>query len=146
MKLIRFLKPLLFLYEVIRIIIIAVLVILKANDSSNYMMVIFAVQGALFPIMTLFLCVNAVRYREYIPLYIAGKAIGVFAVVCWLLFSRQVTMIEGFVSDIVLGSFDLLAIAVSIAIKDDVNNPAIDNMLIADEKTVSGDQTNTEVN
>ena len=146
MKLIWFLKPLLFIYEVIRIIIIAILVILKANDSSNLMMMIFAVQGVLFPIMVLFLCLNTIRYREYIPLYIAGKAIGVFAILCWLLFTRQGTMIGGFVSDIVLGSFDLLAIAVIIAIKDNINNSTIDDMLTTDEQTAINGQTKTEVN
>jgi len=145
MKLISLLKPLLFVYEVIRIIIIAILLILKANDSSQQMMMIFAVQGAIFPIMTLFLCLNTVRYREYIPLYIAGKAIGVFAILCWLLFTRQGTMIGGFVSDIILGSFDLLAIAAILVIKDDINNSALD-MLTTDEQTAINEQTKTEVN
>jgi len=139
MKLIRILKLLLFIYEVIRIVLIAILLILQANDSSQQMMMIFAVQGVLFPIMALFLCINTVRYREYIPLYIAGKAIGVFAILCWLLFTRQGTMLGGFVSDIILGSFDLLAIAAILVIKDVINNSM-------DEQTAVNEQTNTEVN
>ena len=139
-------KPLLFVYEVIRIIIIAVLLIIKANDSSNYMMVIFAVQGVLFPIMTLFLCINTDRYKEYIPLYIAGKVTAVFAILCWLLFARQSTMIGGFVSDIVLGCFDLLAIMAVLAIKDDVKNSTIDNLLTTNGQTEKNEQTNSEVN
>jgi len=117
---------------------IAILLLLKTKDSSIYMMVIFAVQGALFPIMALFLCVNAVRYREYIPLFIAGKVIGVFAILSWLLFSRQGTMIGGFLPDVILGSFDLFAIAAILVIKDDVNNSSIDNMIRT--------EGNTEVN
>jgi len=55
-------------------------------------------------------------------------------------------MIGGFVSDIVLGSFDLLAIAVIIAIKDNINNSTIDDMLTTDEQTAINGQTKTEVN
>ena len=146
MKLIRLLRPVLFVYEVIRIVIITILLILKANDSSQFMMMIFAVQGVLFPIMALFLCLNTARYREYIPLYIAGKVIGISAILCWLLFTRQATMIGGIISDTVLGSFDMLAIAIILLIRNDLNDSSINNLLTSEQAAENEQNANTEVN
>ncbi|MDR1232217.1 MAG: hypothetical protein LBK61_12565 [Spirochaetaceae bacterium] len=40
--------------------------------------------NALFPIVSFFLFDNSRKYREYVPLYAAGKAVGVFAGIVWL--------------------------------------------------------------
>ena len=116
------LKPLLLMYEVVRIIIIANLLIYMSNDQSFFVLMIFAVQGAVFPIMALFLCLNAVRYREYIPLYIAGKIIGILAILCWSLLTQQATMIGGFIREMTLICFDLFTVTALMVIKNDVKS------------------------
>jgi sugar phosphate permease len=49
----------------------------------------FVAVNALFPVMGFFLFVNPQKYREYVPLYAAGKAIGVVAGFAWLLFTAR---------------------------------------------------------
>ena len=116
-----FLKPALLIFEVTRIIIIAGLLIIQADDALFFTLLIFAVQGALFPIMALFLCLNTARYIEYIPLYIAGKSIGILAIICWSLLTQQATMIGGFIREMTLICFDLFAVTALLVIKNDVN-------------------------
>ena len=122
MRLVTLLKPGLFIYEVSKIIIFVILLIMETNNSSIFLLVFFAAQGALFPIMALFLCLDTIRYREYLPLFIAGKGIGIIILFGWSLFSGQSTMIAGFLNAMSLLSFDLFAMAAIIVIKKDVIN------------------------
>jgi len=69
--------------------------------------------------MALFLCLDAVRYREYLPLLIVGKIISVFALVCWSLFSQQMTMIGVTFNSMTLAGCDLLALVALVLIKND---------------------------
>jgi hypothetical protein len=68
----------LFLYDCARFA--AILAMVK---DQMYIPLITA--NALFPITGFFLFSDSRRYREYGPLYIAGKAVGIFAGLVWLL-------------------------------------------------------------
>ena len=120
MNIIRFLKPGLLIYEVLKIIVFAATLVIDATNKSIFLMVFFTAQGALFPIMALFICLDVVRYKEYLPLFIAGKGIGIITLLGWSVFSRQVTMIGGFFNVMSLLSFELFAMAVVLIIKKDV--------------------------
>jgi hypothetical protein len=68
----------LFLYDCVRLGVILVVV-------QDQMYIPLIVANALFPIAGFFLFSNFRKYREYGPLYVAGKAVGVFAGLVWLL-------------------------------------------------------------
>ncbi|MCL2804546.1 MAG: hypothetical protein FWD26_01220 [Treponema sp.] len=123
MKIVSLLKPVLFLYEVFRVIILTVLLILNESDTSFYIKMIFATQGALFPLMALFLCIDTKRYREYLPLLIAGKCIGIVILLTWALLTRQTTKIEIFMGELALIIMDLTALAIILGIKKDIEKP-----------------------
>lgn len=50
----------------------------------------FAASTALFPLMALFMRLDSVRYRVYMPLFTAGKCIGIFSVLGWSIIAGQV--------------------------------------------------------
>jgi len=101
--------------------------------------------------MALFICLNTAHYREYLPLFIAGKSIGIFALLSWFIISQQLSMVSIFLSGITLLSFDLFSLASVLVIKNDVDkstsgesqtiNPAIANNL-----NESGNLPNNESN
>jgi hypothetical protein len=72
----------LFLYDCARLGFILAL----AKDQANIPLLS---ANALFPIAGFFLFTGHERYREYVPLYIAGKAIGVFAGLVGLVFALK---------------------------------------------------------
>jgi hypothetical protein len=76
----------------------------------------FASPGALFPLMALFLWLDIRRYNTYIPLYIAGKCIGILSLVGFSIVSRGFTMTKEFYgasvfAEIIFLCGDLLALA-----------------------------------
>jgi hypothetical protein len=76
----------------------------------------FASPGALFPLMALFLWIDFRRYQAYIPLYIAGKCIGILTLLVFSITSRGFTMIKEFYgssvfAELIFLSGDLLALA-----------------------------------
>jgi hypothetical protein len=72
----------LFLYDCVRLGFILAL----AKDQASIPLLS---ANMLFPIAGFFLYAGQERYREYVPLYIAGKAIGVFAGLVWLFFALK---------------------------------------------------------
>ena len=120
MKLSSLVKPGLLIFELVKIVIITSILILDENNKSIFLLVFFASQGAIFPIMALFLWLNTIRYKEYLPLYIAGKIITIVIITGWSVFSRQITMINEYLNVITLLSFDLFSLSAIIAIKKDV--------------------------
>jgi hypothetical protein len=99
--------------------------IARPGDTSYIIRMIFAVQGVLFPLMALFLCLDTVRYREYIPLYLTGKAIGILILFTFSLLLRRATggmsEVFGFAGEMRLILMDLIAIAAILIIKKDVD-------------------------
>jgi hypothetical protein len=75
----------------------------------------------MFPLMALFLWVDFSRYKPYMPLYIAGKCIGIFSILGWSIVSRRFTMFQelaGFylIIDLLFLCGDLLALAAALLI------------------------------
>jgi hypothetical protein len=111
MGIINVLKPTLFIYETVRIIILAItLMLLPGNSAIPWLA--FASPGALFPLMTLFLWLDIRRYTPYIPLYIAGKCIGILSLLGFSIVSRGLAMVKNFNNaEFIFLSGDLLALA-----------------------------------
>jgi len=115
MKIVQFVKPVLFIYELIRIMVLVFVLILFGNESTFLIKIVYTAPCALLPLMALFIWLDSSRYREYIPLLLAGKFIGIFILAIWSIISKQVTMIEGFIL-----SGDLFAIAAVLLINKDI--------------------------
>ena len=99
--------------------------ILRENRPSVLTQLVFAAPSALFPLMALFLWLDADRYRAYLPLFAAGKCIVIFTLLGWSIASRQVTMIGSFLGaavfgELVLLSGDLLSLAAVFLIINDM--------------------------
>ena len=95
------------------------LLISNTMDPSFFLKMIFGAQGVLFPLIALFLCFNAVKYREYIPLYIAGKIIGIFVILGWSILTIGYNFYD-FFGELVLIGLDCLALVSILIIKKDV--------------------------
>jgi len=106
-------------YEVFRVLVLAALLVTQSNNSSNLVMIICAVPAVLLPIMALFINIDSIRYKEYLPLLIVGKVISIFVLLCWSLFSRQNTMIGTSFNEITLVICDLLALVTILVIYKD---------------------------
>jgi hypothetical protein len=80
-----------FVYEVIRLIVMletAVLFALPANspEGAVFPLLAYMAPNALFPMMGLLFWLRPDEYRPYVFLYTAGKIIGITANLGWLLF------------------------------------------------------------
>jgi hypothetical protein len=116
MGIIRVLRPALFIYETVRIIILAVTLMFVLPGNNAIPWLAFASPGALFPLMALFLWIDIRRYKPYIPLYIAGKCIGILSLLVFSITSGRFTMINKFYgasvfAELIFLSGDLLALA-----------------------------------
>ena len=109
MKISGVLKPALFVYECVRLILfLFLLFIYKISGSITIPWLAFSANGALFPLMALFIWIDISRYRQYVPLFIAGKCIGVLLLILWLLLFIQSNIIE---TGVFFLCGDLLALA-----------------------------------
>ena len=131
MRIIQLIKPGLFLYECIRIMILAAFLILRSNGINILGQLVYTASSALFPLMALFIWLNSQSYKVYLPLFAAGKCIGIITLLGWSIVSGQVTMIGRFMgavvyAEAVLLSGDLLTIAaVFLIYKDNRKNSEI---------------------
>lgn len=89
---------------------------------------IYAVPAVLFPLMALFIWLDTSRYEVYLPLFTAGKCLGIFVLLGWSIVSKQVTIMESFIL-----SGDLFALAVILLIMKDVQKP-IETQELMEEK------------
>jgi hypothetical protein len=113
MGIIRLLKPAIFFYECVRLLVIAVYTVIIGNQA-DLPLITFAASAALFPLMALFIWLDTPRFKAYLPLYTAGKCISIFLLLVWSIFFRQVTMITGVgikLTELILISGDLFAMA-----------------------------------
>jgi membrane-bound metal-dependent hydrolase YbcI (DUF457 family) len=100
MRLIWLLKPGLFIYECIRLMfLITAIAVIQPEGLKAYPWLAYTASNALFPLITLFLWLNISRYRDYLPLLLAGKCVGLFALICWAIITRQMSMIWEFSSN-----------------------------------------------
>jgi hypothetical protein len=115
----------LFLYDCARLGLVLGLV----KDSSG---IPLASANALFPVAGFFLIAGPQKYREYGPLYVAGKTIAVFAGLVWLFFairtgshfplSPLVKANYTVFSLVVLTFADMLSIPVRLLIREGASN------------------------
>ncbi|MCL2243582.1 MAG: hypothetical protein FWC03_03840 [Treponema sp.] len=94
MVIIRLLRPGLLLYEVIRVLILAIYSLIEPVDYTGFPRFVFIVSGAVFPIMALFIWIDIDRYKAYIPLFIAGKCVNLLPLLI-LCFSMNLKLAEG---------------------------------------------------
>jgi hypothetical protein len=107
--------------------VLAAVLVLNETDPSLFTKMVLAAPGALFPLMALFLWLDTERYKEYLPLFAAGKGIGIFTLLGWFIVSQKVTMIGCFhgiaiIAELLLLSGDLFALAAVFLIIKDVRN------------------------
>jgi len=90
----RIIKPGLFIYESTRIILLAFTLASSLSSGTTIPWMALTAPHALFPIMTLFLWLDASRYKNYLPLYIAGKSIGIAVFLGWSIISGRFTILQ----------------------------------------------------
>jgi hypothetical protein len=140
MKIIQLIKPGLFLYECLRIMILVVILILRSNGDNFIGHVAYTTPSALFPLMALFIWLDSQRYRAYLPLFAAGKCIGISTLLGWSIVSGQVTMMGRFLgaavfAEIILICGDLLSIVIVLLVyKDNKINSEIKAITTTEEK------------
>ena len=120
----RLLKPGLFLYECIRIIFMAAVVVLSPGGNEILPRLIFMAPGVLFPLMALFIWLDVQRYRAYLPLFAAGKCIAIFTLLIWSIFSRHFTIGRESLWGLLSGDF--FALAAVLMINKYVNKKDLD--------------------
>ncbi|QQO09671.1 hypothetical protein [Breznakiella homolactica] len=82
----------LFVYDLFRLVFVVCMVAFfspSMGDPGSRIMpyIFFAAPNALFPLMSLFIWASLARYASYLPLYLAGKLIGIGSFIAWLGFS-----------------------------------------------------------
>jgi len=127
MNIVRFLKPGIFLFECIKLMVISVILILQGNEPWLLTKIILAAPGALFPLMALFVWLDTDRYKEYLPLFSAGKCIGIFLLLGWFIIFRQVTMIgnifgSAIYAELILLCGDILSLGAVLIINKNIKN------------------------
>jgi len=130
MNIIRFLKPFVFTLECVKLVVIVIVMTVQGDASGLFVKIILAAPGVLFPLMALFVWLDAERYKEYLPLFSAGKYIGIFLLLVWLIVFRQVTIIgKIFGSDIYAETLllcgDLLSLGAVTLIRN-IKNPEME--------------------
>ena len=110
MKIIRLIKGGLFIYECVRIMLLAVVLYFQESGGLS-VKVIYTAPGVLYLLMALFIWLDTDKYRAYVPLFTAGKCVGIFMLLGWSIITRQVTMLECFALS---GDFFTLAAALMI--------------------------------
>jgi hypothetical protein len=95
----RALRGILFLYELLRLLILAVLFgvfspLEGAVSSTFFPYLVYVTPNALFPLITLFMWLRPVDYRNYLPLYMAGKVIAAAAFYGWSFFVLRPSGLE----------------------------------------------------
>ena len=98
---------------------------LPGSDISPWLT--FTANSVLFPLMALFIWLDISRYKPYLPLFIAGKCIGIVSLLGWFIpFIKGTINIELYAVfmgvDIIFLSGDLLALAAILMISKDVWN------------------------
>ena len=139
MRTIQLIKPALFLYECLRIMILAAVLVLRSNENDFLGRLAYTAPSALFPLMALFIWLDSQRYRAYLSLFAAGKCIVISTLLGWSIVSGQVTMVGRFMgaavfAEAVLLSGDLLSIAaVLLVYKDNRKNSEIETVTTTEE-------------
>jgi hypothetical protein len=117
MKIYRPLRISLFIYDLIRLILMISLLSFfglprAEGESGVFPYLVYTVPQALFPLMALFILIQFPAYESYIFLYIAGKTIGIVAFFAWIMASFQNILVSLAINmketSVILGSALLL--------------------------------------
>ena len=121
MDVLRPLRAGLFIYELFRLLLLVVFLVVApledsfpmGNSVSTFPYVIYLSANALFPLMALFVWLRPEEYHNYLPLYMAGKIIGGVSFYVWEIFSsRQFLGTENVVTGLILvGGIAFLSLA-----------------------------------
>jgi len=84
----------LFIYECIIFLFIAATMVFRSIDQAGLPEIAFSASAALFPLMAMFIWLDNTSYRVYMPLFTAGKCIGVFSILGWSIIAGQVRIID----------------------------------------------------
>jgi len=93
--------------------------------------IILAAPWTLFPLMALFIWLDTDHYKAYLPLFSAGKCIGIFLMLVWFIVSRQVTMMGklfgvAIYAELILLFGDLLSLGAVLLINRDIKKPEME--------------------
>jgi len=78
----------LFFYELLRILLLVIFLFTAPLEGENaggafFPHVVYLSSNALFPLMALFVWLRREEYRNYLPLYIAGKIVALVSFYAW---------------------------------------------------------------
>jgi hypothetical protein len=93
------LRAVFFLYEMLRLLTLAVFFAVfspmeGAVKGGIFPFLVYVTPNALFPLMTLFMWLRPADYRNYLPLYMAGKVIAAAAFYGWGIFALRSPALE----------------------------------------------------
>ncbi|HON13173.1 MAG TPA: hypothetical protein PLB48_03520 [Treponema sp.] len=115
MKLHRPLSLSIFLYEVVRMVTLLVLSasVRSASFVSPALMAYLLAPQILYVFMALFLWIDESKYHSYLPLYVWGKSISLWAALLWVFTSFQslvktIVMYTGSAADSLMIAFAIL--------------------------------------
>ena len=132
MDVLRPLRAGLFFYEIFRLLVLVIFLFISPMEgglSARIMegssvnaafppYVVYLSANALFPLLALFVWLKPEEYRNYLPLYLAGKVIGIVSFYAWEIFSsRQFFGSENVIKSLILvggaallGLLDMLSV------------------------------------
>ena len=84
----------LFFYELLRVLLLVVFLVLaplgggfSAGSGTFFPHVVYLSSNALFPLMAMFVWLRREEYRIYLPLYMAGKVVALVSFYVWEFFT-----------------------------------------------------------
>jgi hypothetical protein len=86
----------LFVYECFRLLFLTAVFAALRPGGAAFPWLVYAAPNVLFTLMALFLWLNLSRYGAYLPLFLAGKIIGLFSILGWSVFMRGIRASEFF--------------------------------------------------
>jgi len=105
-------------------------------NQIGFPQITFAACAAMFPLMALFIWLDSARYEVYMPLFTAGKCIGVFSILGWSIIAGQVKISAVLSGTANIESFLLYSYLFSVVVI----------LLIIRDKKLSGGNLNNERN
>jgi hypothetical protein len=93
------LRAIIFSYDLLRLLFLAVafgfLLPLQTDEDRAFPYLVYMSSNALFPMISFFIFLSIAEYRNYLPLYAAGKIIAVVLFYIWAFFSLPLA--QGFI-------------------------------------------------
>jgi hypothetical protein len=124
MGIVRILKPGLLVYECVRIFLTVYMLAVLLPGLSSVPFLILTTPFVLFPLMALFIWLDVEKYKAYLPLYLAGKCVGIVILAVWIITGNSsVVFLQGWS---IFLSGDFFTIAAVILIMRSIQNNQIE--------------------